>query len=61
MYLDNLWAIALKDSGKIIAGFSPNAYTSKGRAEAAIRKKYGESAHNYEAIKLMKEESVNDE
>jgi len=60
MYLDNLWAIALKDSGKIIAGFSPNAYTSKGRAEAAIRKKYGESVHSYEAVKLTKESGANE-
>lgn len=57
MYLDSLWAIVDKESGKIYAGISTqNAYTSKGRAEARLRERYkrygGDWTERYEVVEL---------
>ena len=56
MYLDSLWAIVEKETGKIVAGFSTqSAYTSEGRARAAMKKKRYDT-DLYEVIELIPKE-----
>lgn len=55
MYIDSLWAIVDKASGKIYAGFSTqNAYTSKGRAIARLKQRCRgyDWSERYEVVEL---------
>ena len=53
MKCDSLYGVKDKADGKLVAGYSgKNAYTSEGRAKAAVKQSHG-SLEKYEVVELV--------